>query len=159
MQAAEERDPAVASGHRDGLLLGDVGGRGRDDHVGAASAGEPHDLRHDVHLRGVDDVVGLDGVRAHGEALVVDVDQDDGPDLVDAPGNPDVHAADGSGAEDDREVTLLDAELLLGVDGARERLGGGRLVVPHVLGDAVEAVDLEHLLRTIMYSANPPSYW
>ena len=44
-------------------------------------------------------------------------------------------------------VAGLDAEQLLGVDGAGERLGGRRLVVPHVVGDPVEAVDLEHLLR------------
>ena len=66
---------------------------------------------------------------------------------MDAAGDPDVHAADRAGAEDDDGVALLDAEQLLGVDRARERLGGRGLVVADVVGDAVEPVDLEHLAR------------
>src|SRR5680860_117595 len=88
-QSAEERDPAVARGHRDRLLLGDVGGGGGDDDVGATTAGELHDLLDDVDLGRVDDVVGGDGVGRHLEALGVDVDEDDGSDLVDAAGDPD----------------------------------------------------------------------
>jgi len=51
----------------------------------------------------------------------------------------DVHAADRPRAEDDHGVARLDAEQLLGVDRAGERLGRWR--------------------GTIMYSAKPPSYW
>jgi hypothetical protein len=58
-----------------------------------------------------------------------------------------VHAPDRAGAEDDDGVAGLDAEQLLGVDRARERLGRRGLVVAHVVRDPVEAVDLEHLLR------------
>ncbi len=43
-QPAEEGDPPVAGGHRNRLLLGDVGRGGRDDHVGAAATGQFHDL-------------------------------------------------------------------------------------------------------------------
>jgi hypothetical protein len=100
----------------------------------------------DVDLGRVDDVVGVDGVGRHLQALGVDVDEGHLADLVHPAGDPDVHAADRAGAEDDGEVALLDAQLLLGVDRAREGLGGARLVEADVVGDPVEAVDLEHLL-------------
>ena len=145
-EAAEEGDPALAGGHRDRLLLGHVGGGGGDDDVGAAAAGQLHHRLDDVDLTRVDDVIGGDGVGRHLEPLGVDVDEDDGADPVDASRDADVHAPDRAGAEDDDEVALLDAELLLGVDGAGEGLGGGGLVVPDVVGDPVEPVDLEHLL-------------
>ena len=97
-------------------------------------------------LERVDDVVGLDGVGRHRQPLGVDVDQDDRARLVHAARDPDVHAADRAGAEDDDDVALLDAELLLGVDRAGERLGGGGLVEADVVRDPVQAVDLQHLL-------------
>ena len=90
---------------------------------------------------------GCDGLGGHLQPLGVDVDQVDRAGLVDAAGDPDVHAADRAGAEDDDGVAGLDAEQLLGVDRAGERLGGGGLVVPDVVGDPVEPVDLEHLAR------------
>ena len=65
---------------------------------------------------------------------------------MDAAGDADVHAPDRAGPEDDREVALLDAELLLGVDRAGERLQRRGLIEADVVGDVVEAVDLEHLL-------------
>jgi hypothetical protein len=66
--------------------------------------------------------------------------------LVHAPGDADVHAPDRAGAEDDDEVALLDAELLLGVDGAGEGLGSTGLVVADAVGNPVQPVDLEDLL-------------
>ena len=65
---------------------------------------------------------------------------------MDTARDADVHAADRAGTEDHDGVALLDAEQLLGVDRAGERLGGRGLVVPDVVGDPVQPVDLEHLL-------------
>src|SRR5690606_33805066 len=121
--------------------------RRRDDDIGAASAGELHDALDDVHLGAVDRLVGLGDRGGHGEALGVDVDEEDLPGAVGAPGDADVHAADGARTEDDDDVTLLDPEQLLGVDRAGEGLRGGGLVEADVVGDAVEPVDLEDLAR------------
>ena len=112
-----------------------------------AAAGQLHDPLDDVDLGAVDHLVGLHGVRAHLQPLGVHVDQEDLADLVHAAGDPDVHAADRAGTEDDEGVALLDAQQLLGVDRAGEGLGGRRLVVADVVRDPVQAVDLEHLLR------------
>jgi hypothetical protein len=49
--------------------------------------------------------------------------------------------------EHDDEVALLDADLLLGVDRAGERLRGRGLVEADALGDVVEPVDLEDRRR------------
>ncbi|MPM91836.1 hypothetical protein SDC9_138970 [bioreactor metagenome] len=89
----------------------------------------------------------MDRVRRHLQPFGVDVDQHDGAGPVHPPGDPDVHAADRAGAEDDDDVALLDADLLLGVDRAGERLGRRGLVVADAVGDPVEAVDLEDLGR------------
>ena len=65
--------------------------------------------------------------------------------MTSAPGDADVHAADRAGAEDHDGVAGLDAQLLLGVDRAGERLGGRGFVEADVVRDPVESVDLEDL--------------
>src|SRR6185312_14531576 len=144
---AEERDATVPRGHRDRLLLGDVRGGGGDDDVGTTAPGQLHDPLDDVDLRAVDGLVRLDGFGGHLQTLGVHVDQVDRTALVHTAGDPDVHAPDRAGPEHDDGVAGLDAEQLLGVDRAGERLGGRGLVVPHVVGDAVQPVDREHLAR------------
>jgi hypothetical protein len=112
-----------------------------------AAPGELHDPLHDVDLGGVDGLVGADRVGRHLQPLGVHVDEVDRAAPVHTPRDADVHAPDRAGPEHHHGVALLDAEQLLGVDGAGERLGRGGLVVAHVVGDPVEPVDLEHLAR------------
>jgi hypothetical protein len=69
-----------------------------------------------------DGVIGVHQSRCGGEALGIQVDQDDGGGPA-RPREPNVEAADRPGADDDDGVALADAGQLLTVEDAGERLG------------------------------------
>jgi len=145
-QAAEEADPAPAGGHLEAVLLGPGRGGGDDDHVGPAPAGQLADRRNRVGGAGPDGLVGRDQAGGQLQALRAQLDQEH-PRRPAGPGQPHVQAADRPGPDDDHGLAIADPGLLLAVDHARQRLGHRRLGERQPVGDAVDAVDRQHLGR------------